>query len=554
MLREFRVQNYAIASEVSLVFSSGLNVITGETGAGKSLLVDALWLLLGGRATGDVIRHGADEAVLEACFDPPVSPPHSADETPPDAVVLKRVLSRSGKHRAYLNGGIAALASLKAVGGPLAEIHGQQDQDNLSDLAWQLHLLDAWGGLLAPRAAHATLHHRLQQLQTERADLARRLSGERRDWLQFQWAEIQNAHLQPDEEEALIVEERLVKNREAILTTARAAYAHLAEEDAVLSRLEQVGAATRDLQVACGDAEVDLSLWETAHAHLKELADRFRRRLSDAPPDPGRLDEVAARLYLIQRLKKKYGASVHEMLESQKRRADELAEIADGAAHLDALAADIEKYEALRADAAAALSRKRSDVKTKLETMVQGELDALGMEKTGFQIVLGEKPPAEDGVDRVEFQIALPGEPSQGLARIASGGERSRIMLALKAALAQADPVPTLVFDEIDAGIGGGIAERVGMRLHRLAQNHQVFCVTHLPQIAAFATRHYVVEKQGVGDRVVATARALSDAERAPELARMLGGVTLTPITLRHAEEMLRYGQRVAHEAGDRVS
>ncbi|MGB3941187.1 MAG: DNA repair protein RecN [Candidatus Manganitrophaceae bacterium] len=560
MLRELRIQNYAIISEVSLAFSEGLTVITGETGAGKSILIDALSLILGGRSSPEMIRQGESESLLEARFDPVESPlPEdlfSKDSLSQEWLILKRILSPSGKNRSYLNDSFANLSALKEVGQRLVEIHGQHEHHNLLDLDWQLKLLDsfarlteqrkslersyrAWSGLLEERSA-------LQKLESE--------GREKRAFLEYQLSEIGGAKLLAGEEEALEKEEKTLRNWESIVSTVEKVYHLLTEEGALLSRLEEAGAALQKLHEMTDEASQENQLWETSKIHLKELSVLLRDRLGNMEYDPDRLQAVTERLYAIQKLKKKYGASVEGILQLQAKWEAELTNFSGSETRLLEITKKIEGAESTLRQQSADLSKGRKKAKRELEKRVKEELDLLGMTRTTFEVSLTEKPLSEDGIDRIEFSIALPGEGSQGLAKIASGGELSRIMLALKVVLAGIDPVGALVFDEVDAGIGGAIAEKVGMRLSKLSETHQVFCITHLPQIARFADHHYFVEKVDAAGRVVTSIKKLSKEGRIDELARMLGGTTITPTTLRHAEELLNHPASGAASAEERVS
>ena len=541
MIRELSIQNYAIIDEISLLFEGGFNVITGETGAGKSILVEALSLILGGRSSTEGVRLGKDEAVLEARFDPVDAP--SEIDSDSDSLILKRVLSKSGKSRAYHNGSLANLAALKEAGQRLAEIHGQHQHHNLIDLGWQLHLLDGFGRLWDDRLQYEADYRKWSQLQKDRNELERKYGeGKKQEaLLQYQLSEIRQAKLQPNEEELLQKEERLLKSWESISAVTQKAYSLLSDEGAVLSQLDEIGAALQSLNAMTDDAKSEVELWETAKIGLKEAALLLRARLERGEYEPERLNEIIARLYDIQKLKKKYGLTVEGLLDYQQQIESDLSRISHAESLFAELEAQIEGIANKMESQAESLSRKRAEVRSKLERKVKEELNLLGMEKTQFEISFKTVPLSESGMDQVEFLIALPGEVPQSLEKIASGGELSRIMLALKVVLAEVDPVPTLIFDEVDAGIGGSVAERVGRRLARLAESHQVFSITHLPQIACFADHHFFVEKSFDADRVVTSVKELSREERIRELARMLGGVTITPITLRHAEEMISF-------------
>ncbi|MFQ5579507.1 MAG: DNA repair protein RecN [Nitrospiria bacterium] len=539
MLRELRIKDYAIIDEVSLCFDDGLNVITGETGTGKSILVEALTLILGGRFTSEVIRQGLNEAVLEARFDPP---PSSSSHNPVDDYILKRVLSRLGKNRVYLNGSLSNLSSLKQIGRKSIEIHGQQENHNLADVSHHLFLLDCFGQNFDDLSHYKASYANWVRLLREKTELEEKaVEGKRQvSFIEHQLLEIRNAMLDPDEEKRLEREERLLKNGSGIVMLAEEAYARLSEEGGVFALMDEIEKALQGLHAATEDATSEIELMETSKIQLKELAISLRDRLERVEHHPERLQEVSERLYLIQRMKQKYGlSSIEEILNYQESLDEDLCRLLTVEERLRDIGGQLSDMEGKLRSQAALLSRRRAEVKAELEQKVKDELDLLGMEKTAFKVSLKEISLSETGCDRVEFLIAQPGELPQGITKIASGGELSRIMLALKVVLAEVDPVPTLVFDEIDAGIGGAVAERVGRRLSRLAQKHQVFCITHLPQIACMADHHYFVEKASQGERVSTSVKALSKEDRVLELARMLGGVTITPITLRHAEEMI---------------
>ncbi|MBI3803316.1 MAG: DNA repair protein RecN [Nitrospirae bacterium] len=539
MLRELHIINYAIIDEVSLEFSEGLNIITGETGAGKSILIDALSVILGGRSSPDLVREGKSEATLEARFDPLESAP--SDLPSEEWLILKRVLSKSGKNKTYLNNSFVNVSTLKEIGRKLTEIHGQHEHHNLLSLEWQLHLLDAFGRLTPLREDYTRCYRSWSQLQEEQRSLQKLESEgrQKQSFLEYQLSEIREAAFQPGEEETLEREEKTLQNWEAILSTAEKAYALLAGEEAMLNQLDEIGNAVKKLQELTDDASDEIGLWETSKIQLKELSVLLRNRTDQMEYDPARLGEIRERLYLMQKLKKKYGRSFEELLKFQKELEEELSKISGCEAELIAIQKHLDKTEKTLSEKAKNLSRERNKIKAKLEAKVKEELFQLGMERTQFEAQLTEKALSEDGSDKIEYLIALPGEIPHSLASVASGGELSRIMLALKVVLTEVDPVGVLIFDEVDAGIGGAVAEKVGKRLSKLASSHQVLCITHLPQIARFADHHYFVEKRDSGGRVITSIKELSTGERVHELARMLGGATITPITLRHAEEMI---------------
>jgi len=557
MIRELHIRNYTIVDEVSLELSDGFNVITGETGAGKSILVGALSLVLGERASPDGVRLGSKEALLEAAFDP-FPPPESAmsscsdtvsspddQESSPDlgqeVLILKRVLSDTGRSRAYINGAMATLSTLKARGQRLVEVHGQQGQQHLPDRKWQRVLLDAFGALSHLQAEYGEAYGEWSQLIQEKEALETKIAEAEKQasFLSFQLGEIREARLDTEEEAGLEKEEHPLKHWEAMLSTVQGAYSQLSDEGGLLSQLDETGQAIHKLHNITDDASPEITLWEQSKIHLKELSALLRSRFQDEAYLPERLEEITSRLYVIHQLKRKYQRSVPELLIYQQTLENELSAFSANEMRRDEIEEALKSAKAWLFSAAESLSRGRAESSIKLQSRVKAELDALGMEKTAFHIRLNRTDPGLSGMDKIEFMIALPGEVPRELDKIASGGELSRLMLALKVVLAEVDPVPTLLFDEIDAGVGGGIAERVGRRLFALSSHHQVLCITHLPQIASLADHHYFVEKKKQGGRIVTGIRELSYPERIEELARMLGGVTITDLTRRHAEEMI---------------
>ncbi|MEK7286544.1 MAG: DNA repair protein RecN [Nitrospirota bacterium] len=544
MLRELRLRHYTIIDTLSISFSSGLSVITGETGAGKSILIEALSLLLGKRADSDLVRHGADEAILEGLFDSP-SIPSDLYENDPDGLIIKRVLSPS-KGRAYFNGAFVPLSALKQVGHSLAEIHGQNDQHQLLNPDYLLLTLDSYGRLLEKKEQYQTRFKAYSRLIHDIAALKKTLcedtggdsAARRKDFISYQLSEIKDAALHPDEAESLEKEENDFKNRETILSCTDAGYQTLSDEGGVLSQIGGIEQSLRVLEATTKDTEAEANLLDIAKINLKELALLLRDRSQRVPFDPTRHQVVIERLYLIQKMKKKYGDSIEAILDFQQKLETELTQLSERESALPEMEQALEKMTIEITREAETLSKARNKVIGQFEKKVREELNLLGMDKTLFQISNQQKPLAEDGMDYISFLITLPGEALKPIEKVASGGELSRLMLAFKVALAEVDPVPTFVFDEIDAGIGGAIAERIGKRLFKLSKSHQVFCITHLPQIARFADHHYLVEKKMTGNRIEAVTRKLDEDERVLELARMLGGVELTPATLRHAQEM----------------
>jgi DNA repair protein RecN (Recombination protein N) len=554
MLAELRIVNFALIEQLSLQFQSGFTVLTGETGAGKSLLIDAIALLVGGRASTDQIRSGEDEAQLEAAFHLPDTHPLLQHLRSQDIIgrnesdlILRRVLSRSGRHRVYVNGSLCPLRVLEELGGTLVDIHGQHEQQSLLATAKQLDALDGFGRLYELRRKYELaylgwreLRAKLDVLQRDVADRTRRES-----LLRFQVQEIEQAGLLPDEEEQLRSERQRLVHAHRLRELAHEAHVELQEdEQAVLTRLGRIGRALGELaqtDPTMGDCEQAVA---ESTIQLKELAGRLRDYAQQLEADPDRQVVVEDRLDLIQRLKKKYGGSV-EAVVATGRLAQEELQLLDNREERTAELTGLLDEEARRLHTLAQqLSKKRIDAAKRMTTLVGAELAALKMEQAIFQVTVSRDESAEGlgpaGRDRVEFLLSSnPGEPPRPLGRVASGGELSRIMLALKTVLAEMDQVPVLVFDEIDTGVGGAVAAAMGTRLRKLGSFHQVFCITHLPQVASQAEHHLLVEKGLESQRTSTSVRALKGMGREEEVARMLSGPTITKKVRETAAELI---------------
>jgi DNA repair protein RecN (Recombination protein N) len=553
MLRELRIRNFAVIEEVTVPFAPGLNVLSGETGAGKSIVVDALLLLAGTRAQTDVIRTDADVATVEGVF--AIAPGSAATRVLDEAglrpeegeLVVRRELARSGRHRAFLNDSPVTVGLLERLGEHLVEVHGQHEHQRLLEPARQLELLDRFADAEALVSRVAALHekHRAAREALERTRAAERDRAQREDLLRFQVSELEAARLVPGEESALRDERRRVQHAErlraglveaaALLDDGReAAIARLGRSARLLSDLGRLDAAFGEPAAALG----------TAALHADEALRAIRALRDTIEAEPDRLEAIDERLDALARLKRKYGDSEEAMLAFREAAAAELARLA----RYEEICAEQERLRtdlgAELAEAAAALSDRRRHAAAELATRAQREIRRLGMERAEFRVFLdagGADTVSARGWDRVEFQLSTnPGEARRALARVASGGELSRTMLALHAVLAEADGVPTMVFDEVDAGIGGRIAGVVGDTLVIAARRRQVLCVTHLAPIAARAAHLVRIAKMVHGSRTRATASVLEGQERVPEIARMLGGES--PTALRHARELLAAG------------
>ena len=569
MLQQLHIENYALIDRLSLEFGPGLNLLTGETGSGKSIMVDALGLLLGGRASPETIRSGTERAVLCGLFEVVVSRDlkRAADEVGVELaaggeLLLKRELHVSGRTRVFINDRPATVAALRALAPWLADIHGQHQQQALLVPASQLELLDraASAEELAEQVADA--YRGWRQATARLAELTRDEQEKLRlvDLWSFQKQEIEAARPQPDEDHRLGEEKRVLANSTRIHGAVESAYQQLydapgaaaAAMAAALRALEDVARFDRTFEPICDGLR-------SARISVEDASLSLRDYLEQLDANPQRLEQVEDRLSVLDRLKRKYGPTLADVLAHMEQVGRELEELesSDELARqaqqeLDAAA---ERYRQL----AGRLSAQRKSAAARLEKAVARILAELAMERTAFRIEFSA--PAEEswkasGMDRVEFLILPnPGEPLRPVDQVASGGELSRLMLALitgaetrrdrpagtsKERASQTNSARSLVFDEIDAGIGGRVAEVVGRKLKALAAGHQVLCVTHLPQIASFADHHYFVEKVERDGRAITLARHLEEGERAPELARMLSGARITDTVLKHARDLLR--------------
>jgi DNA repair protein RecN (Recombination protein N) len=549
VLTLLRIFGFALIDELELPFGPGLTAITGETGAGKSILVDALGLLRGGRAGADVIRTGRDEARVEAILD---LPPGSASRARLEAdgreveegLLARRVVARNGRGRAHLGGALATAADLAGLVAGLIDIASQHDQQSLTDPESQLAILDAFAENEALRAemaeAHAARVAARAALDGFSADT--RARAEREDLLRFQLGELEAARPQPGEDEALAVERERLRGAERFFAaTARGEETLYAGDGAVT---ERIAAVLRDLApVAALDpalAPVVDSLGN-AQAAIEDAARELGRYARGVRADPGRLGEIEERLFLLQRLCRKHGGTVADLVARQAALRGELAELGSFEEGLATRQAAVAAADARASAAAAALSASRAEAARTLERKVGAGLRELGFASARLPVVLEPRDLGPNGADRVRLLFAPnPGEEPRPLAKIASGGELSRVMLAVKQALARTDEVLTYVFDEIDAGVGGGTAEVIGRKLKRLSADRQVIVITHLPQVAAFADAHIRVTKTATRGKTRVEIERLDDAERPAEIARMLAGAAPSPQASAHAAEMLR--------------
>ena len=558
MLLELRVENYAVIDHVVAEFAAGLNLLTGETGAGKSILIDALALLLGEKASSDVIRHGAEKAVVSAVFE--VEDGRAAqvlEENGIDAengeIILRREIAAGGRGRVFVNNQPATVAVLRQLAPHLASVHTQNESIMAFDGAARLALLDSYAACDPSATAEAfaawrQLAQRIAELQRDEHDRLRLL-----DLWSFQKKDIDCARLQPGEDERLESEKRVLANAEKIYAAAMTAFDLVYEGDAsAAASLRMAARQVEELARYSPQFQQALAALDSARITAEDVGATLRDYAAGIDASPERLAEIEDRLAVLDRLKRKYGESLDAVIAYGEQVTRKLDEMENKDEVLRRLRAEQAQAAAGYLEQARALSRRRLEASRRLEKLVEAEIKDLAM-KARFHIEIGgcdeEANWTAAGFDQVRYLIATnPGDPLRPVEQIASGGEMSRVMLALKATVEtgagqkrrKSESQPTLVFDEIDTGIGGRAAEAVGRKLKALAQTWQVLCITHLPQIACFAAQHYVIEKKESGGRTRTSIRRLSYAERREELARMLSGAKVTEASLQNAEQMLK--------------
>ena len=557
MLTELAVQNFALVESVRLPFGAGLTILTGETGAGKSILLDALGMALGGRVGGEVIRHGADKARVEAVFSVNADDARLRDlladsgiEVEDDTLIVARELTAAGKSSIRINGRAATLSVLRAVAGTLVDIHGQHEHHSLLATERHIEILDAWCGAAVEKhkAEVSALYARatdaareLEKLRSDARERARNL-----DLLSYQVEEIDNAAPRVEEEEELIGERmRLASSEKLFASSGNAVVALRGAEGrgaAATGAIDKLGEAVREIESAVPFDESLAPLLETLQSALYAADDAARdaRAYRDTVEfNPARLEEIENRLDALKTLKRKYGETLADVLAYRAEIGERLETLTNAEERIAELTAAETSARADLAKACAKLTAARKKGAAPFADAILRELKDLAMAATRFSVAVEPKEPGKNGADTIEFMISPnPGVPLKPLAKIASGGEISRVMLAMKGVLSRILSVPTLVFDEVDAGIGGRTGTVLGEKLANLSHTAQVLCITHLPQVAARGARHFQIEKRATGDKTVVSVRELVAEERVREIARMLGGEE-TEAVLSHAREML---------------
>lgn len=567
MLSCLRIRDLAIIDELELELGSGLNVLTGETGAGKSILVSALELVLGGKSRGELVRTGAKAAEVEALFD--VSGDltvqkqlQALDIEVEEELVVRRVLSSCGRSRAFVNGQLATQQVLARLTRGLTDISSQHEHHTLTDPSTHLGFLDAFAGVSLLRQRVSRAYHALKQAEHQLADFEKRLleRESRLDLLSSQVEEIESAALRPGEDVELEQACTRLRNVDTLLRlTGKAADQLYEQDDSVLSGLASVSRRVQEAATLDGSLAGLASQLESLRSQLDDTARELGRQLTSLRPEPEALNRAEERLYLLSKLKRRYGGSVESVRSYLAACRAELDELNDQVTTREALEGEHARAWDSATSSARELSAERRQAATRLAAAISAELDSLGMGGARIQVELSplegeEKEVAvdgarlsADGLERVEFLLAPNrGEEARALSRIASGGELSRAMLAIKCVLADLGPAGMYVFDEVDSGVGGGMAEIIGRKIRSVAQHRQVLCITHLPQIAVFADQHFKVEKVVRGERTLSSVRRLTRKEQQEEIARMLGGLRITAKTRAAARELLTQARHVA--------
>jgi DNA repair protein RecN (Recombination protein N) len=543
MLRELRIKNLAIIDDLKVRFDRGFNVLTGETGAGKSIIVDSLGLALGSRIQPDFMRTGEKEAVVQAYFEP-VGTEHLPDIgiDMSEGLFLRRSIFASGKSRAYINDTMVSTQSLAEIGKALVDIHGQHEHQSLLSVDRHRVFVDLFGRLQEEQAQVEGLYREVDALKREAAGLQKRLQerSDRLDLLKFQIQEIDSAALKAGEIEYLTEQRKILSNFGRLKELADSAYGLLyAEDDAciakfssLMKKLQEMAAIDPHASEVLGILESALPLLDDAAVSLRGYRDRYEF-------EPGSLDDIEDRLALIRKFEKKYGEGIEAILRFRDSADSEIKNLEGIDERRAAIEHELLLRETMLAKAGTTLSLKRREAAQRMEKLISGELKELAFGHAAFLIDIRHEEISPHGIDRIEFLFSPnTGEPPKPLAKIASGGELSRVMLALKTVFADLDSTPVLIFDEIDSGIGGKTAEIVGRKLRELSDKHQVLCATHLPQLASKGHIHLRIEKKQKNERAYVEVRELAGSDRMNEIARMLSG-NITDISLRHAKELI---------------
>ncbi|ENQ3104343.1 DNA replication and repair protein RecN [Bacillus sp. 491mf] len=575
MLSELSIRNFAIIESLNISFQKGLTVLSGETGAGKSIIIDAISLLVGGRGSAEFVRYGTDKAEIEGLFyiedeqHPCVMKAEELDiEIEDGMIILKRDISVNGKSVCRVNGKLVTLSTLKEIGKTLVDIHGQHETQDLMNEDRHLFMLDHFEGdhILVQLEKYQSMYREYEQLKKQLQSLTEneQQMAHRLDLIQFQHEEIRNADLKIDEEQNLLEERLKISNFEKIYKALGDSYRALTEDssglDHVRNAMNQMENIT-DLDTAYQESYDAIA---NSYYLLEEVAYQLREKLDMMEYDPNRLDEIETRLNEIRMLKRKYGNTVEEILAYADEIEKEIFTIENKDVHIETTKKKLKEIEQLIVKEAIILSDMRHDLANRLTTAIHQELKELYMEKTKFEVMIKKKEGTiddplvegapvkmtQDGYDNVEFYISTnPGEPLKPLSKVASGGELSRIILALKSIFSKHQGVASVIFDEVDTGVSGRVAQAIAEKIYRVSVNSQVLCITHLPQVASMADSHLFIRKQIANERTVTSVAVLSQDDKVTEIARMISGVEITDLTTEHARELLSQAHRFKQAA-----
>lgn len=553
LLKELSIRNFAIIDDLTVSFAEGLTVLTGETGAGKSIIIDAVHLLAGGRGSLEFIRHGARKAELGGLFeiasdDHPiyVKLEEAGIEAEEGMIVLRRDLNDSGKSVCRINGKLVPLSVLRDIGGSLIDIHGQHENQELMDEKRHIFLLDhfAEGHIASVKEQYAEVFEQYRKLKRKLQTLAldEQRAAQRIDLYQFQLNELEEAALKVDEEESLNEERKRLMNFHKIFERANIAYDSIRSDG---KGLDLIGNAMNMLEEI---AELDSNFKEPSEAvtssfyALQEAAYQIQNVLDELEFDPERMNEVEHRLTVYQTMKRKYGATVEDILAYQEKIAAELDQLVNRDESIQKMDKELVRLEAELTTLADQLTAIRKEQALVLSDAIMAQLKVLHMEKATFIVNFKQANQFEEnGLDEVEFYISTNvGEPPKSLPKIASGGELSRMMIALKTIFSSSSGITSIIFDEVDTGVSGRVAQAIAEKIADISRNSQVLCISHLPQVAAMADHHYYIKKQVDNDRTFTTVTDLSESERAEEVSRMMSGAEITDLTLQHAKELLQ--------------
>jgi DNA repair protein RecN (Recombination protein N) len=552
LLAELAIKNFAIIESISISFQKGFTVLTGETGAGKSIIIDAIHLLIGGRGSSDFVRHGEEKAEIEGLFLVEDNHPSIEKlaifgiEMEEGMIVLKRDMYTSGKSVCRINGKLVTIATLREVGRTLVDIHGQHENQELMDEKNHLTLLDQFGGQAVQKALteYQALYREYEKIKKDIAALTQneQLMAQRLDLLTFQLEEITNAELTIGEDEELLAEKRKLNNFEKLYHSTLTAYEALQGEQ---KGLDWVSLALSNMEEAAGidEAYNDMrQIISNSFYQLEDVVHSLRSQLDEMEFDPNRLNEIETRLNELNQLKRKYGQTIEMILEYASKIEEEIEMISNKENHIESLNQKLKSVEKDLAVEGKNLTELRKKTAKKLAHAIHQQLKSLYMDKTVFNVNFFEQSQKfyPNGMDQVEFYMSTnPGEPPKPLTKIASGGELSRIMLALKTIFSSHQGITSIIFDEVDTGVSGRVAQAIGEKIYQISVGSQVLSITHLPQVAAMSDHHILIKKEVKGNRTKTILSKLTEEERIGELARMISGTQITTATEQHAKEML---------------